>query len=165
MKLIQRHTTQSVKRSLNQVNNYMVALNLGLTAFSCRGHEQRVRTPAHFITSWAVRLTCHTTFDVPARCNACWLHFPQPDRTTYNPYGSAPRHSELHSNVLKFFKNTQPVTVILEIITVTANKRCAGIAQSIQRRATGWTVRGSNPNGGMIFRTRPDRSWGPPSLL
>jgi hypothetical protein len=26
-------------------------------------------------------------------------------------------------------------------------------------------VRGSNPGGGKIFRTRPDRPWGPPSLL
>ena len=31
--------------------------------------------------------------------------------------------------------------------------------------ATGWTVRGSNPGGGEIFRTCPDRPWGPPSLL
>jgi hypothetical protein len=29
----------------------------------------------------------------------------------------------------------------------------------------GWTVRGSNPGGAEIFRTRPDRCWGPPSLL
>jgi hypothetical protein len=29
----------------------------------------------------------------------------------------------------------------------------------------GWTVRGSNTGGGEIFRTRPDRLWGPPSLL
>ena len=28
-----------------------------------------------------------------------------------------------------------------------------------------WTVRGLNPCGGEIFRTCPDRSWGPPSLL
>ena len=40
-----------------------------------------------------------------------------------------------------------------------------GIAQSVQRLATGWTVRGSNPGGGEIFRTRPDRPLGPPSLL
>jgi hypothetical protein len=34
-------------------------------------------------------------------------------------------------------------------------------AQSAQRVATGWTVRGSNPGGGgHIFRTRPDRPWG-----
>ena len=31
--------------------------------------------------------------------------------------------------------------------------------------ATGWTVRGSNPGAGEIFRTCPDRSWGPPSLV
>ena len=33
------------------------------------------------------------------------------------------------------------------------------------RPATGWTVRESNPGGGKIFRTRPDRPWGPRSLL
>jgi len=31
--------------------------------------------------------------------------------------------------------------------------------------ATGWTVRRSNPGGGNILCTCPDRSWGPPSLL
>jgi len=31
--------------------------------------------------------------------------------------------------------------------------------------ATGWTVWGSNPGGGEIFRTCPHRPWGPPSLL
>jgi hypothetical protein len=41
----------------------------------------------------------------------------------------------------------------------------AGIAQSVQRLATGWKVRGSNPGGGEIFRTYPDRPWDPPSLL
>jgi hypothetical protein len=33
------------------------------------------------------------------------------------------------------------------------------------RLATGWTVRGSNPGRGKIFRTRSDRPWGSPSLL
>jgi hypothetical protein len=33
------------------------------------------------------------------------------------------------------------------------------------RLATGWTVRGSNSGGGEIFRTCPDRPWGPSSLL
>ena len=33
------------------------------------------------------------------------------------------------------------------------------------RLATGWTVRGSNPRGDEIFRTRPDRPWSLPSLL
>jgi hypothetical protein len=26
-------------------------------------------------------------------------------------------------------------------------------------------MQGSNPGGGEVFRTRPDRSWGPPSVL
>jgi hypothetical protein len=30
---------------------------------------------------------------------------------------------------------------------------------------TGWTVRGSNPSGGLIFRTPTDRLCGPPSLI
>jgi hypothetical protein len=38
----------------------------------------------------------------------------------------------------------------------------AGTAQSVLQFATGWTVRGSNPGRGEIFRTRPDRPCGPP---
>jgi len=41
----------------------------------------------------------------------------------------------------------------------------AGIAQWVYGNATGWTVRGSIPGGCEIFRTRPDRPWGVPSLL
>jgi hypothetical protein len=39
------------------------------------------------------------------------------------------------------------------------------VAQFVERLATDGTVRGSNPGGGAIFRTRPGRPWGPPSLL
>jgi len=39
------------------------------------------------------------------------------------------------------------------------------VAQSVYRLATGSTVPGSNPGGGEIFRTCPDRLWDPPSLL
>jgi hypothetical protein len=35
----------------------------------------------------------------------------------------------------------------------------------LHRAPTGWTVRGSNPGGGKIFRTCPDRPWGPPIFL
>ena len=31
--------------------------------------------------------------------------------------------------------------------------------------ATGWTVRESKPGAGEIFRTRPDRLWGPSILV
>ena len=37
--------------------------------------------------------------------------------------------------------------------------------RSVQRLATGWTVRGSNLGAAETFRTRPDWSWDPPSLL
>jgi hypothetical protein len=34
-----------------------------------------------------------------------------------------------------------------------------------ERLVTGWTVRGLNPGESEVFRTRPDRPWGPPSPL
>jgi len=40
-----------------------------------------------------------------------------------------------------------------------------GIAQTVQRFVTGWTVRGSNVSGREIFHTRPDRPQGSPSFL
>ena len=40
-----------------------------------------------------------------------------------------------------------------------------GLDRAVGRLAMGWTIRGSNSGGGEIFRTRPDRSWGPPNLL
>ena len=39
-----------------------------------------------------------------------------------------------------------------------------GITQSVQRLATGCTVRGSNPSWDEIFHTLPNRPWGPPNL-
>ena len=40
---------------------------------------------------------------------------------------------------------------------VASGGRKAGIAQSLYRFATGWTVRGSNPGRGEICRSLPDR--------
>ena len=45
------------------------------------------------------------------------------------------------------------------------NVNGAGIAQSVWRLVTVWTTQGSNPGGGEIFRTLPDRSWDPSSLI
>ena len=53
---------------------------------------------------------------------------------------------------------------MLEIFSDNLSKK-GPVAQSVQRLATGWTVLGSNPGGGEIFRTCPDRPWDPPSLL
>jgi hypothetical protein len=39
------------------------------------------------------------------------------------------------------------------------------LGQSVQQLGRGWTIRGSNPGGREIFRTHPDRPWGPPTLL
>jgi hypothetical protein len=52
-----------------------------------------------------------------------------------------------------------------QILELDLQTRWTVIAQSVQRLATGWTVRCSNPGGGEIFRTCPDRPLGPPSLL
>jgi hypothetical protein len=48
---------------------------------------------------------------------------------------------------------------------VTNRQTWTGIVQSVQRLATGWKIRRSNPGGIQIFRTRPDRPCGPPRLL
>jgi hypothetical protein len=55
------------------------------------------------------------------------------------------------------------ITILFSILVIAYT--WAGIAQSVYRLATGWTVRGSNPGGGEIFRTRQDRPCDPPSLL
>jgi len=51
------------------------------------------------------------------------------------------------------------------IFIFTMNGNVGRVALSVYRLATGWTVRGSNPGEDEIFRTCPDRPWGPPSLL
>jgi hypothetical protein len=58
-----------------------------------------------------------------------------------------------------------PGLILLLKIQVLLEDVGAGIAQSVYGLDTSWTVRGSNPGGGEIFRTRPDRSRGPPFLL
>jgi hypothetical protein len=40
-----------------------------------------------------------------------------------------------------------------------------GPGSSVGTATMGWAVWGSNPGGGEIFRTRPDRPWSPSSLL
>jgi hypothetical protein len=41
----------------------------------------------------------------------------------------------------------------------------AAIAQSVYRIITGWTIRGSSPGGGEIYRVCLGQSRGPPNLL
>jgi hypothetical protein len=49
-----------------------------------------------------------------------------------------------------------------ETIGIYMEQTWARIVQSVWRLAMGWTVWGSNPGGGKIFCTRPDRPWGLP---
>ena len=49
-------------------------------------------------------------------------------------------------------------------LNVIRRKIVGRVAQSVSRLATGWMVWGSNPGGARFF-ARPDRPWGPPSLL
>ena len=55
--------------------------------------------------------------------------------------------------------------ILIDKFDILIGQQWAGISQSVQRLATEWTVRGSNPGGSENFRTRPDQSWGPTSLL
>jgi len=69
---------------------------------------------------------------------------------TWNYHGPLPRYCNFISFQLIF----------------TASLSSVGrVAQSVQRLATGWTVRGSNPGGDEVFRTCPDQPGGLPSLL
>ena len=62
-----------------------------------------------------------------------------------------------------------PICLFPSSLRVTNYKNCytppAEIAQHVQRLVTACTVQGSNSGGGEIFRTRPDRSCSPLSLL
>jgi hypothetical protein len=73
-------------------------------------------------------------------------------------------------NFKEFVSITFKIKMIFDVSAQVSDLECysnimwAGIAQSVERLATGWTVRGSNPGGGKIFRSRPYWPWGPPSL-
>ena len=60
----------------------------------------------------------------------------------------------------KFFNITQR-DIIVNVLRSCGPGSSVGIATELP----GWTVRGLNRGEGEIFRTRPDRPWGPPSLL
>jgi hypothetical protein len=67
-------------------------------------------------------------------------------------------------NCLQVFP-PEPYVSSSQFLGVMQHRSWAGIAQSVWRLAMGWAVRGSNPGGRDMFRTRPDRPWSPPSLL
>jgi hypothetical protein len=72
-----------------------------------------------------------------------------------------------HRNVV--VSGTVAVLCVFPTALRNAAKFCGvfflNISDSSVGIATSWTARGSNPGGGEIFSTRPDRPWGLPSLL
>jgi hypothetical protein len=85
----------------------------------------------------------------------------------------------LHQSILHWYSNWTPLyeaEMLINLfrpLSVTINHWKPEIriniffilVSIILRLATGWVVSGSNPGSGEILRTRPDRPWGPPSLL
>ena len=73
-------------------------------------------------------------------------------------------HAELtlHCNIFSeerggiFLRNAGTVSIVIITTTTTVPGK---------RNRYSWTVRGSNPGGGEIFHTHPNRPWGLPSLL
>ena len=69
------------------------------------------------------------------------------------------------NTVLRQFKTVRFLRLPFNLNLASLLCRRAGMAQSVQELTTGRKVRGSNAGEGEIFCTRPDRPWGPPSLL
>jgi hypothetical protein len=53
----------------------------------------------------------------------------------------------------------------LKYLVISTYHKIGRMAQLVKLLTTSWTVRGSNPGGGEIFRPPPDRPWDPHSLL
>jgi len=104
----------------------------------------------------------HSLFIHYCCCCCCWnsctyfLNTLQVLRTFHTKKNTSV-YTECIWNMLRFHDFSTPEQRKKFIII---HVRSVGIATP-----TGWTVRGSNPGGGDISRTRLDRPWGPPSLL
>jgi len=100
---------------------------------------------------------------------------------TYGRIAISQRTTILHYNVMKVYEHTNSIWVQLVryycakryftsrwLISCIFIKIIGDILHILARFVNyfmGWTVQGSNPGGGEIFRICPDRPWGPPSLL
>jgi hypothetical protein len=83
-----------------------------------------------------------------------------PQSTRSSHYGFKPQTA-----IKTSFPTPNYIMPLLANVHTMTLLRWAGIAQSVLQLARGRTVRGSNPGGGEIFHTHPDRPWGPPSLI
>ena len=107
-----------------------------------------------------------TTFIVPKVEKIRSLNLPDPQGPVQACSGKALPLSSFQSLIDTLFSGVCLFSSLLvELSDNTRYNTWVGIAQSVLRLDTGWTIRGSYSGGGEIFRTRPERSWGPPSLL
>jgi hypothetical protein len=83
---------------------------------------------------------------------ASHFHFPNVHHSVQNSLHVVP--------ILRQIETPQPFTS-----RATFNMRDGTAKRRVQRFATDWTVRGSNPGGGEICCNRTDRPWGPLNLL
>jgi len=124
---------------------------------------KRVRLFAWGATFISSELCCGTVLLLSTTINnRCWL----PHRVQYTPHEKSPccyRRIE-RRNVCRTPPPKHPVlTIILNIPLMVSS--CLFINLPYQRLVTSWMVQGSNPGGGEIFHTHPDRPWDPPSPI
>jgi len=110
-----------------------------------------------------------------------YYHKIQPPRTpsprrrrncdvTQSPYPCAIRHSAASCRLNLLRETKIRINFFFQFLSASKFEfwvkylEASGPGSSVGIAATGWTVRGSNPGGDEIFRTCPDRPWGPPSL-
>jgi hypothetical protein len=79
-------------------------------------------------------------------------------------------YSHIHIAVLVVSDTGTSLCCVAYVRSITASETFLALylSNSVVRDSvviTGWAVRGLNPGVGEIFRTRPDRSWGPPKSL
>jgi hypothetical protein len=80
-------------------------------------------------------------------------------------YGRAQEKSVVHYLVAEPFNSTASSGLTTLALTSSGMKINRGPGSSVGIATGYWTVRISNPGGGEIFRTWPDRPWGLTSLL
>ena len=108
-------------------------------------------TPVQVTTYVNRRCRCTTGPTHASRLHLSWHFHPFGSKAVYCALTGMFCTAVLTSSFRRFATGYQPLW--------------AAVAQSVQRLATGWSVRGSNPGGSETFRTRPHPPCDPPSLL
>jgi hypothetical protein len=87
------------------------------------------------------------------------------DLSAHSPWRNNNNNNNNNNNLNINSAHWHVTAKVILVLTRSTGPSVRRVAQTVQRLATDWTVRGSNSGGGEIFRTCQDRPWGPPSLL